>query len=111
MRFSESILLLLQHSSDMIKEEAIRNLYFLKNQNHLNFIRPFINYPSQNVKVAALDYLIAFSPENRLSLMESYLNDSDDAIKFAALVALAEGSRDNPILKAQFDLEKRLRKT
>jgi AAA family ATP:ADP antiporter len=109
-RFSETILTLLKHPSDAVKEEAIRNLYFLKNQNNIEVVRPFINYPSQRVKVAAFDYLIAFSQENRLTVMEHYLKDSDDAIKLAALVALAEESRDNPILKAQFDLENRLSK-
>lgn len=108
-RFAESFLKLLLHPSDAIKEESIRNLYFLKNENCLEAIRSFTHYPSQKVKVAAFDYLISRSEGEVMKVMEIYLNDEDDKIKLAALVSLAEESRDNPVLKEKFDLENRLR--
>jgi AAA family ATP:ADP antiporter len=108
-RFAEDFRLLLQHPSDKVKEESIRNLYFIKSPTFTEEILPFANHPSQYVKIAAFDYLIARSPEHSLSLMEKYLHDENYKIRWAALVSLAEESRDNPVLKESFGLEKRLR--
>ncbi len=108
-RFLSSFQNLLVHPSDRVKEESVRNLYFLKTQNLSEVIRPFIQYPAQEVKIAAFDYLLAHSPEDSMVLIENYLQDADYKIRLAALVGLAEESRDNLVLKEKFELEKRLR--
>ena len=107
-RMADSITNLLSHPSDQIKEEAIRVLYFFNNQNFTSQIQPLTTYPAQKVKIAAFDYLIAHSPDQMFELMNSYLNDGDYRVWLAALVSLAEESRDNPVLKETFELEKRL---
>ena len=108
-RFSEMFQKLLQHPSDGIKEEAIRNLYFLKNQNLVKTIEPFLKAPAQKVKIAAFDYLIAHSSLDILVWLDTYLQDADLKTQAAALVSLAEESRDNLTLKEKFKLKKRLR--
>jgi len=107
-RFAPDFLHLLKHSSDKVKESALRNLYFVSGQHFIEEVRLFITYPSQQVKIAAFDYLIAHAKEDAALFMEAYLNDTDYKIKLAALVSLAEESRDNLMLKERFDLEKRL---
>lgn len=107
-RFVDNFQLLLQHTSAKVKEEAIRNLYFLKKYDLTAEIEPLIYDPSQNVKIAAFDYLIARSSQDAMSFMETYLSDADDRIRLAALVSLAEESRDNVALKEKFELQKRL---
>jgi AAA family ATP:ADP antiporter len=108
-RFADPLFQLLQrHPSDRVKEEAIRNLYFIKSPTYLEEIRKFTEHPSPNIKVAAFDYLIAHSPENTNEMMEQYLRDDDPHIQLTALISLAEESRDNPVLKEKFELKKRL---
>jgi AAA family ATP:ADP antiporter len=108
-RFANQLFQLLQqHPSDEIKEEAIRILYFIKQPSFLEEIKQFTRYPSQNVKIAAFDYLIAHSAKDISEMMEQYLSDSDPRIQLSALISLAAESRDNPVLKEQFELEQRL---
>ena len=108
-RLADSIAPLVQHPSDKVKAAAIRNLYFLKSHNFLGSIRPLVRHPEQGVQVAAYEYLLSFSSEGKVAIIERYLQDTDDDIRLATLIALAEESRDNPVLKTRFDLENRLR--
>ncbi|MEZ4687568.1 MAG: Npt1/Npt2 family nucleotide transporter [Bacteroidia bacterium] len=108
-RLAENIVPLIQHPSDRVKAAAIRNLYYLKSYNYLDAIRPLVQHPEQAVQVAAYEYLLAFSSEGKVAIIEQYLQDTDDDLRLATLIALAEESRDNPVLKGRFDLEKRLR--
>ncbi|MCB0641022.1 MAG: HEAT repeat domain-containing protein [Phaeodactylibacter sp.] len=107
-RFAENLLALLGHSSDEIRAEVIRNLYFLKNQRYIEIIQPLVEHPAQEVKIAAFDYLIEHAPEQMDTLMVSYLNHADPDVRLAALIGLAEESRDNLALKEKFELQSRL---
>lgn len=108
-RFAPAFVQLLSHPTDQVKEESIRNLYFIKSPSFIEEIASLTNSPSQYVKIAAFDYLLSHAPLQGIELMEQYLLDSSYKVRWAALVSLAEESRDNPTLKEQFGLEQRLR--
>lgn len=107
-RFRAAIEPLLQHPSDEVKEESIRNLYFMGDPTLLPLIKPFTKYPTQRVKIAAFDFLIAHDKADILDTLSAYLEDDDHKVRLAALVSLAEESRDNRVLKEKFELEERL---
>lgn len=110
-RLFDAIYPLLKHQDDQVRAAALDNLYFLKKQRIPALeAESLIKDRDQNVKIKAFEYLIEHSPENLIVLMNQYLNDSDPTISSAALISLAIETRDNPVLKDQFHLEKRIEK-
>ena len=107
-RLFDDFLPLLKHPIGQIRAAALGNLYFLKKQRIPEIVEKMIYDPEQDVKIKAFDYLIEHSPENLIVLMNQYLDDVDAAISNAALVSLAIETRDNPVFKAQFQLERRI---
>lgn len=101
---------LLHHSSPTVRAEALKCLYFFKNQPIVGQVLPLIYDDNQDVKIAAFDYLIAHSPEKRLDLLKKYLLDKNYKVRAAALISLAIETRDNPELKEKFELEERIGK-
>lgn len=106
----DDVRLLLDHQSAVVRAEALRCLYFFRNQSLNDVVLPMIQDSNQQVKSAAFEYLIAHSPENRLELLDQYLQDKDYQVRGAALVSLAFEARDNPDLSMNFDLESRVQK-
>ncbi|MBZ0241995.1 MAG: HEAT repeat domain-containing protein, partial [Bacteroidales bacterium] len=106
----DDVRLLLDHQSAVVRAEALRCLYFFRNQSLNDVVLPMIQDSDQQVKSAAFEYLIAHSPENRLELLDQYLNDKDYRVRGAALLSLAFEARDNPDLSMYFGLENRVQK-
>ena len=99
---------LLNHSSGAIQEETIRNLYYIHIVDYSKQITSFIRSESEAVRVAAFSYLIARAGRNAPVFIRQYLEMQDDALTLPLLISLAEESRDNPVLKENFQLASRL---
>ncbi len=104
-RLFESIKNMLQHPSDEIKAEALRNLYFFKKYNISESVKSLVNHPTQKVKIAAFEYLLLRDPEDEIVLMKKYISDSDYRVSGAAMVSLAKETRRNPNIQQQLDLD------
>ncbi len=100
------IVQLLQHSSGNVRAEALRYLYYHPHKTIIDKIYQMTSDPVQDVKISAFEYLMAHHPENRIDLMRKFLSDSDPKVSGAALLSLAGELRDNPELKAQYELRK-----
>lgn len=109
-RLFEVVHPLLKYPDGAVRAAALDTLYFLKKNRITQEVESLIKDPDQNVKIRAFEYLIEHSPENLIVLMNQYLNDSDESISSAALISLAIETRDNPVLKEQFQLENRIEK-
>ncbi|HEX2899210.1 MAG TPA: Npt1/Npt2 family nucleotide transporter, partial [Bacteroidia bacterium] len=107
-RFFGHIRSLLHHPSPRIRSEALRALYFYKNDPVIEEVEPLIQDEDENVKISAFEYLLEHSRDDRYQRMERYLRDEDYRVSGAALVGLAKETRDNPGLKQRFALEQRL---
>ncbi len=109
-RLFDEVTKLIKHPSPHIRAEALQCLYFFRNRPVIDSILPLINDPDQQVKSAAFEYLIAHVPENQEDLFIKYLQDKDYMVRGAALISLAIETRDNPELRAKFDLGRRISK-
>ncbi|MBL0019515.1 MAG: HEAT repeat domain-containing protein [Bacteroidetes bacterium] len=106
-RFFGHIRSLLHHPSPRIRSEALRALYFYKNDPVIEEVEPLIQDDDESVKISAFEYLLEHSRDDRYQRMERYLRDEDYRVSGAALVGLAKETRDNPGLKQRFALEQR----
>jgi len=106
----DNVVELLHHPTPLVQAEALQCLNFYSNRNLNNSILPMIKHPDQQVKSAAFEYLIAHNPENRVDLFTKFLKDRDYKVRGAALVSLASETRNNPDLKARFNLDERIGK-
>ncbi len=107
-RLFEEVKALIDHPSANIRSEALRCLYYYRNQRAVDQVLPLIHDSNQSVKIAAFEYLIAHMPENRVEFLNNYLQDKDYRVRGAAMVSLASETRDNPELKLKFDIENRI---
>jgi AAA family ATP:ADP antiporter len=108
MAFLDALIRLLNHPSDRIKEEAIRNLYLYKGTDLFDRMSSLTRHPLQEVKIAAFAYLIHYSDDERFELIDAALKGGDDRMRYAIYIAMAEESRDNLVLKRRFQLQKHL---
>lgn len=99
---------LLSHPSATVRAEALRSLYFYKNDPVVEEVEPLIHDEDEQVKISAFEYLLQHSPEDLQQQMVRFLRDEDYRVSGAALVGLARETRDNPGLRQRFALEQRL---
>lgn len=99
---------LLHHSSPAVRAEALKSLYYYKNDPLIEEVEPMVQDDDENVKIGAFEYLLEHSNEDRYLRMERYLRDEDYRVSGAALVGLAKETRDNAAMKQRFGLEQRL---
>jgi AAA family ATP:ADP antiporter len=104
-RLFESIKRLLDHPSDKIKAEALRNLYFFKRFNLSKEVKRFTNHSMQEVKIAAFEYLLLRDKGDEIALMKQYVSDPDYRVAGAALVSLAKETLNNSSIQQQLDFE------
>ncbi len=107
-RLFEHIRSLLHHPNPEVRAEALRSLYFYKNDPVIEEVEQLINDESQQVKIGAFEYLLQHGSEDRLQRMERYLRDPDFRVSGAALVSLGSETRDNPGMMQRFQFEARL---
>jgi AAA family ATP:ADP antiporter len=107
-RFNESINNLLKHPSDVVKAEALRNLFFL-NDSSINLeVIALLKSKNPEIILAALQYLLLHSNKNESIVFDSYLNHKDALIADAALLCLAIECRNNYSLKHKYQFNQRL---
>ena len=103
-RFVEELQNQLQHSSHLIQEQTIRNLYLIQNIDLSKKITPLLLSDSLEVRIAAFSYLVSRAGRHAPIFVKRYLEVKDHLTTLPLLVALAEESRDNPYLKQRFRL-------
>jgi len=103
------IIKLLDHSSDRVKAEAIRELADSKDPVILQKISKLLDSNTNDeVVYEAMEYFLAHSSKLPKRIVTSYLDHKKDYIKNAALLCLARSSRYNETLSNKFDLNKRI---
>ena len=107
-QFVGELEMLLSHPSITVQEETIRNLYSISNVDLSRKITPFIRSDSQEVRVAAFSYLISKAKRGATAFIKRYLEVEDHTITIPLLISMAEESRDNPVLKDNFQMVSRL---
>ncbi|WP_159020938.1 Npt1/Npt2 family nucleotide transporter [Algibacter sp. L3A6] len=99
---------LLNHSSNKIKAEALRNLFFLNEKSIYLEVIPFLNTQDENLVMATLEYLLLHADNEEAIVFDSYLDHKDTFISDAALLCLAKESRDNYSLRVKYNLFDRI---
>ncbi|MEQ9424730.1 MAG: HEAT repeat domain-containing protein [Cyclobacteriaceae bacterium] len=107
-RLYPDVVTLLKHPSAEVIAEALQTLYFYKDQNAIEAVKPLTRHTDDQVRIEAFEYLIEHSPTDLNKLIEQFLNDPDPEVKGAALVSLATETRDNPELRNLFNLGERI---
>ena len=99
---------LLNHASNKVKAEALRNLFFLNEKSIYLEVIPFLNTQDENLVMATLEYLLLHADNDETIVFDSYLDDKDSFISDAALLCLAKESRDNYSLRVKYNLFDRI---
>lgn len=99
---------LLAHDSPLVRQAALRCLYYHTDHTITDKIAPLLKDPDDEVRSRAFSCLLAHNRQNRVKYIEDYLQDPDPAISGAALVGLATEARDNPVMQKLFALENRV---
>ncbi|MCL5130307.1 NTP/NDP exchange transporter [Algibacter sp. L4_22] len=99
---------LLNHPSNKVKAEALRNLFFLNEKSIYLEVKQFLNTQDDNLVMATLEYLLLHADHDETIVFDSYLDHEDHYIADAALLCLAKESRDNYSLRVKYDLFNRI---
>jgi len=107
--FKPYIVKLLDHSSDRVKAEAIRELYNYDDPLILQKINQILDHNSDDeVVYESMEYILAHSSKQPKKVVTAYLDHKKDYIKNAALLCLARSSRHNKSLGKKYDLNHRI---
>ena len=107
--FKPYIINLLDHSSNRVKAEAIRELYDYEDQIILQKINNILEKNRDDeVVYEAMEYILAHSSRLTKKEVIKYLDHKNDYLKNAALLCLARSSRYNRSLGEKFDLSHRI---
>jgi AAA family ATP:ADP antiporter len=101
---------LLDHPSNKVKAEALRNLFFLNEKSVYTEVISFLNTKDDDLVMATLEYLLLHANKDESIVFDSYLDHPDEYISGAALLCLAKESRDNIKLKEKYKLFERIEK-
>ena len=104
----KDVIPLLKHPLPRVRHAALSALYYHTDHSIIKDIAPLLKDPHDEVRSRAFSALLAHTRLNRVQFIHDFLTDPDLAISGAALVGLATETRDNPQMRAQFDLENRL---
>ncbi|HQW04089.1 MAG TPA: hypothetical protein PLR30_16485, partial [Saprospiraceae bacterium] len=99
---------LLAHESPIVRQAALRCLYYSTDHTITGIIEPLLKDPDDEVRSRAFSTLLAQTRQNRVDMINAYLLDEDPAVNGAALVGLATEACDNPDMQAMFNLQERL---
>jgi AAA family ATP:ADP antiporter len=104
-RLFSNIRNLLNHSSPVIRAEALKKLYYYKTEKLINEVNEMVHDIDYHVKVAAIEYLIEHAYLQKIDIIDQYLKDKDYRVSGATMLSLANEIKDNPGLKALFRYE------
>ena len=99
---------LLAHESPIVRQAALRCLYYSTDHTITGIIEPLLKDPDDEVRSRAFSTLLAQTRQNRVDMINAYLLDEDPAVNGAALVGLATEACDNPDMQAMFNLQDRV---
>ena len=99
---------LLAHESPIVRQAALRCLYYSTDHTITGIIEPLLKDPDDEVRSRAFSTLLAQTRQNRVDMINAYLLDEDPAVNGAALVGLATEACDNSDMQAMFNLQERL---
>lgn len=99
---------LLAHESPLVRQAALRCLYYHTDHTITSVIEPLLKDPDDDVRSRAFSSLLAQTRQNRVDVINAYLQDEDPAVNGAALVGLATEASDNPDMQKMFNLCERL---
>jgi AAA family ATP:ADP antiporter len=104
------ILQLLDHPSNKVKAEAIREIYHFKHGTASDKMIEILNtVEDDEVVFEAMHYILLHTSVQRDStIFLSYLDSEKDHLKNAALLCLADVSKSNEILARKFGLDARI---
>ncbi|MDH3322770.1 MAG: MFS transporter [Flavobacteriaceae bacterium] len=103
------ILNLLDHPSNRVKAEVIKEFYSIKNETALEKIKQLIATNNDDeVVYEAMEYFLMHSAKGQEQVYLGFLNNEKDYIKNAALLCLARASRSNKALEKKYELNERI---
>ncbi len=107
-RLTEPIIALLKHPSNAVKTAVLKNLFYLNEGSMAIEAHQLLKTHDDGVVMAALEYLLLHADREESIIFDNYLDDPNDYISGASLMCLAKESRDNPILRAKYELYNRI---
>lgn len=99
---------LLEHPSNHVKSEAIKQLYAYDKGTALEKVESLIIRQDDDLIYTALNYIFHHSSTSTDSFFGKYLDHQDDYISNAALLCLAKEASSNQKLSIRYRLDKRL---
>ena len=102
------IITLLNHPSDSVKIETIRQIYNYDKGTAIDQVSKLVDSENDELVYAALGYILEHTYINQNDFFRRYLDHEDPKIASAALLCLAEEIADNDKLGKQFDLDNRI---
>lgn len=99
---------LIHHPLNAVRLEALKHLYYYRNLDFTEDVKPFVSDPDQDIKTEAIHYLFGHTRGDRISMLLRYLEHEDYSIKRAALVAAARESRSNPKLAKTLNIKEKV---
>ncbi len=109
--YKSHIINLLDHSSDSVKVEAIREVHDFENKKVFKKITNLLEKNTNDeVVYEAMEYLLAHSATVESKTVMYYLDHKKNYIRNVALLCLAKSSRHNKVLGEKYDLTHRIEK-
>ncbi len=102
---SPFLVTLLSHPREIIRIEALKQLYFSKTVNVLDQAKTFIQAGNMDLKTEAIRYVFHHC-QNRDHELQALLKDGDFRIRGAALLCLARETRKNRVMRKRFTPER-----
>ena len=104
----DSIINLLEHPSNAVKIEAIKQLFQYDQGTAINKVEALLTEENDDLVFTALDYIIQHSNINANQFFDKYLNHETDYISNAALLCLAKEGKNNGKLSLRYNLHVRI---
>ena len=103
-----NIINLLDHPSNSIKGEAIKQLYKYDKGTAIHKVEKLVNEKDDDLVYTALDYIINHSYLTESAFFKKYLDHQTDYISNAALLCLAKEASNNQQLSLKYNLHNRI---
>ena len=106
----DSVINLLEHPSNTVKAEAIKQLFKYDKGTAIDKVEALITEHQDDLVYTALDYIIHHSNINTIEFFDKYLNHETHYISNAALLCLAKQGINNAKLSIRYNLHDRIAK-
>lgn len=104
----DSIISLLDHPSNTVKTEAIKQLFQYDKGTALYKVKALVEEKDDDLVYTALNYIIHHSYINTNQFFDEYLNHETDYISNAALLCLSIEAKNNKKLSVKYNLHSRI---